>query len=91
MKKQITTISPSQWLSLVNAEADPTLEVYELNYYRMQDQYAVGIKSGYGTFLSPLTTNVDDLDSLAEGVKSAFEAAKGTSSPMSPGTFKPIF
>lgn len=89
MKYSIKTITPSEWLNIINKEADPDMDKYELNYYKLGNGYLVHIHSGLGNFVSPAyrQENVTDeqleeyLDKATKDVELAYKKKKELYAP----------
>ncbi len=82
--KRFHKITGGDWVNLVNSEADPTLETYELRHIQVGDKYGIHIRSGYGNFVSPLIDNVDDLDKEETKLVGEFNAVKAHCSQFQP-------
>jgi primase-polymerase (primpol)-like protein len=72
--KQITT---NEWMSLINSEASPDLDYYKVSYLQLGDSYGVHIHSGFGSFLSRLTKDKNDVESLEKELKARYDSVKG--------------
>lgn len=68
MKFDFIDISHGQWLNMLNEEAHPKKDLYEIDYYRCADSVFVYLKSGVGNFFGPTIPLADcpknELDSL---------------------------
>lgn len=84
--KELKSITSNEWLDLVNRESHPSLEHFEEGRIQLGDQYAAYISSGYGTFLSTLVNNVEELDALEIALKEKYDGIRKTSKE-----FKPTF
>ena len=82
--REIKSIDPQKWLSLVNSEADPTLDTFNIQYVSFNNHYAVVIESGYGTFVSKLVNNPDQLPELEKTLVERFNTAKAGANIFNP-------
>lgn len=74
--REIKSINAQQWLSLINSEADPNIDRYDVSYVEFGGQYSVVIETGYGVFRSNQTKNQNDLPELEEETKQRYNSAK---------------
>jgi hypothetical protein len=77
----IKEISSAKWIAVVNACAHPDKDYYELNYYKLGDNYIVHIASGYGSFISPMIPDgkkyKKELTEQTNILNQQYNAAKG--------------
>jgi hypothetical protein len=52
MAYNITPLTSSEWLNILNQEAHPDLEHHTINYYKLGDGYVVHLRTGVGNFVS---------------------------------------
>jgi hypothetical protein len=74
--RNFKTLQPNEWLNLINSEGHPDLDHFTTNYVKVGDMFAVHIMSGYGSFLSPMTKNSEEIDNLEAELKATYEKAK---------------
>jgi hypothetical protein len=60
-------ISASDWLNIINNEADPSIDAYHLVHYQIDDLFAVHLKTGYASMTTPLVATQEE--ALAEADK----------------------
>jgi hypothetical protein len=77
MKYPIRKIDANQWLNIINAEANPDTEAYQLDYFQVGNKYAAHLSSGLGSFKSELFSakTAKDTDAKFEKITKDLEAA----------------
>ncbi len=81
--KKYRKVDAGEWLSIVNKEADPDLAQFKVETLRLGDEYAVHIYGGYGSLLSPLTSDEKVLDTYEKELRVKYESLKGVGKPAS--------
>lgn len=81
---EIKKINSNDWLNLVNAEAHPSLDTYEVMYVELDGKFAVCLFTGYGVFRSPFVADQESLEAEKEKVTKEFEEAKSFGSVFVP-------
>lgn len=85
----ITKVTPNDWINIANESAHPDFDKFELRYIQLENSYAVHITSGYGSYLSQATNNIDDLPRLEKELREKYEKVKANAVlPTSFLTFK---
>lgn len=83
--REIKSIDAQKWLSTINSEADPTLDRYDIEYVTFNEQFAVVIYSGYGTFVSKLVKDSSLLPELEKELIEKYNSAKTAGNVFNPG------
>lgn len=85
MKYSIQPIDTNQWLHIINREADPDVNKFEIGYYKLGEAYVLNLNSGFGSFMSPQFNKKDAKDKEieaffekeTENIKKQYEIKKG--------------
>jgi hypothetical protein len=82
--REIKTIDANKWLSLINSEANPNIDYFNIDYIELDKQYAVVLDSGYGLFVSKLVKNKDQLPELEKQLQEKYDVMKKASNAFNP-------
>jgi len=79
--KEYRKVEPAEWLTIINQEADPTIDKFKVETLKLGDEFAIHIYGGYGSLLSPLTTDEKVLDTYEKELRVKYDSLRGIGKP----------